>query len=195
MHHQLLNEQHEMNKFHLIGLTGYAGSGKDTTRALLEEHGFIGLAFANPIRSMLRTLLAGSGISDAWMDERELKEQVIPQLGVSYRHMAQTLGTEWGRSLQPDLWLRLADAFMAEITESSNKSHFVISDVRFANEAAWVRERGGVIWRINRPQAAPVRPHQSEIEIDSVEIDRTLHNTGSIDKLREQVAAALMEFA
>jgi dephospho-CoA kinase len=47
-----------MSKPFIIGLTGYAGSGKDTVRNILEaKHGFDGIAFADPIRDMLTALL------------------------------------------------------------------------------------------------------------------------------------------
>lgn len=178
-------------KYFLIGLTGYAGTGKDTVRAILQDRGYIGLAFADPIRSMIRTLLTDSGIGDEWMDYREHKEQVIPALGVSYRHMAQTLGTEWGRNLQPDFWLRLAGAYMDDIYNDGDETHFVISDVRFENEADWVRARGGVIWRVHRAAATPVRPHASEAEIEHIAPSWHIHNNGSIQDLRERVFDAI----
>ncbi|MGH6627622.1 MAG: deoxynucleotide monophosphate kinase [Burkholderiaceae bacterium] len=175
----------------LIGLTGYAGTGKDSVRAALEhEHGFTGLAFAEPMRGMLRELLTSSGIGADWMDERALKEAVIPALGVSYRHLAQTLGTEWGRALHPDFWLRIAGSFIAD-RMGAGATCFVVSDVRFVNEAGWVRAHGGAIWRVHRPSAAPVRAHQSEAEVDDIRPDWTLHNTGSLADLRELVGEAL----
>lgn len=178
----------------LIGLTGPAGCGKDTVRALLEEHGYHGLAFADPIRQMLRTLFISNGISTSGMDERALKEKTIPALGVSYRHLAQTLGTEWGRTAAPDLWLRLANSRIADVCADlvpEYQPSFVVSDVRFVNEAAWVLKRGGVIWRIDRPGVAPVRDHVSEQEMDLIGADATILNGGSIDDLRTQVAAML----
>lgn len=180
-----------MSKSLLIGLTGYADTGKDTVREILEDlHGFGGFAFADPIRDMLRELLTGSGIDDACMDDRALKEAVIPVLGVSYRQLAQTLGTEWGRSLQPDFWLRIASACVADL-ELSGYRNVVVSDVRFANEADWVRSRGGVIWRVQREQAAPVNPHISESGVDLIEFDWTINNNGTLDDLREVVDASL----
>lgn len=181
------------NKIKLIGLTGYAGTGKDTVRKILEEHGFIGLAFADPIREMLRTLMQGAGICSGYMDDRALKEEIIPHLGVSYRHMAQTLGTEWGRSLQPDLWLRLAgrnmDSYIgAGELLSDIPVRFVVSDVRFEDEADWIRERGGVIWQINRPGATPVRAHASEEGIAQIKPDMVINNTGNMFHLRMAVA-------
>lgn len=177
----------------IIGLTGFAGTGKDTVRAILEEHGFNGLAFADPIRAMLREMLSSNGISDKWMDERNLKEQEIPELGMSYRHLAQTLGTEWGRSLKPDFWMNLAGAYMADVVEQAETYpvNFVLSDIRFVNESAWVRAKGGVIWHIQRSAAAPVRAHVSESEISHITSDLVIYNNGTLDELRYAVHQAL----
>lgn len=178
----------------IIGLTGYAGTGKDTVRELLcTHHGFEGMAFADPIRMMLRELLLSNGITDAWMQDRQLKEAVIPALGVSYRHMAQTLGTEWGRSLHPDFWTRTAGAYIDDAHQHPDTSNasFVVSDVRFANEAQWVRERGGVIWRVERSAAVPVRAHASEAEIYHIHADRVIDNNGDFAALGAVVAEAL----
>ncbi len=177
----------------IIGLIGYAGTGKDTVRAMLEQRGFVGLAFADPIRNMLRDLFASNGISEEYMDERALKEQPIPQLGLSYRHLAQTLGTEWGRRcLGEDFWLNIAKAYMADITtQTFDPPPFVISDVRIPNEAAWVKHRGGQIWRIVRNDAQPVRDHESERLIESIAYDRLIENNGTFDDLEEAVCAAL----
>ena len=178
----------------IIGLTGYAGTGKDTVRELLcQHHSFEGIAFADPMRMMLRELLLSSGITDAWMRDRQLKESVIPALGVSYRHMAQTLGTEWGRGLHADFWTRLTGAYLDDARQGKvhKNTPFVISDVRFENEAHWVRERGGQIWRIERPGVAPVRAHVSECEMYHFTADVTLHNTGSLKDLYRTVMDAL----
>ena len=175
----------------LIGLTGFAGSGKDSVRELLQARGYAGFAFADPIRLMLRDLLSSSGIDTNYMDDRALKEAAIPALGVSYRHLAQTLGTEWGRSLQDDFWLRLAGAHMADAVDFAGSVRFVISDVRFLNEAEWVRARGGVIWYINRNSAVPVRPHVSESEISRLSVDHWIGNDGTLAELASAVDEAL----
>lgn len=182
-----------MNAPIVIGLTGYAGTGKDTVRAILEEQGFNGMAFADPIRTMLREMLTSNGISDRYMDDRNFKEAVIPELGVSYRHMAQTLGTEWGRSLKSDFWLSLAGAYMADTTDTAETEsvNFVISDIRFYNEAEWVRERGGVIWHIQRNERPFVRGHISESGIYDIEFDQLIFNNGSLGELRVKVEEAL----
>lgn len=180
-----------MTPLRLIGLTGYAGTGKDTVRSILEQdHGFYGMAFADPLRAMLGALLQAAGLDEIWMTERDLKEEPVDCLDVSYRHMAQTLGTEWGRNLQPDFWLRIAGAHIVNKRRQGERL-FVISDVRFVNEAEWVREAGGQVWRIHRPQALPVRPHPSESEIDHIEPDLVLDNSNGVDALWAAVDNAL----
>lgn len=171
----------------LIGLVGYADTGKDTVRQQLEqEHHFVGLAFADPIRQMLRTLFTSNGIDEKYMDEREFKEATIGELltthPISYRQMAQTLGTEWGRSLSPDFWTCMAGAYIADQRQHGERL-FVISDVRFVNEAQWIKNAGGELWRIHRPSATPVRPHSSETEIEHISADVLISNAGSLEDL------------
>lgn len=178
----------------IVGLTGPAGSGKDTVRTMLEEdHGYSGLSFADPMRSMLGSLLAYVGADPMYMSERALKEIAIPQIGASYRELAQTLGTEWGRGILPDLWVRMAEARMNVLRQAHRNSpdplRVVISDVRFLNEANWIRDMGGEIWRIDRPGLAPVRAHESERELRQIWADQTLLNDGGMEDLWVRVAA------
>lgn len=174
----------------IIGLCGPAGSGKDTVRSLLEQHyDFAGLAFAEPIRGMLRELFASNGISEEFIDDRALKEAPIPALGTSYRHLAQTLGTEWGRQcMGADFWLNIAGAYLADL-KAQGYERFVVSDVRFANEAAWVRAQGGVVWRVERPGLASVRAHVSEAQ--DFEADAVIDNNGTVQQLYKTVDALL----
>jgi hypothetical protein len=185
-----------MNKTHkLIGLTGFAGSGKDSVRLILErDHNYHGLAFADPMRLMLFELLTSAGLSSNYMHSRDLKEAPIPELGVSYRHMAQTLGTEWGRNtLHPDFWIRLAAAYVNDCARHSGTAGMpiVVSDVRFLNEALWIKQQGGQLWRVDRPNLPPVRSHQSEREIDTLVHNQWISNWGTLEDLELQVRMAL----
>lgn len=178
-----------MTPFKLIGLTGLAGTGKDTVRRILEEDfGADGIAFADPIRDMIGTLLTENGYSTEWMYERDKKEAPIPGLSISYRHLAQTLGTEWGRAIAADFWLRIARA-RADALKATGAKLVVISDVRFPNEAAWIKEHGGEVWGIVRDQAAPVRDHDSERLVDVIEPDHFIDNNGTVEDLWRAVSS------
>lgn len=170
----------------LIGLTGRAGAGKSTVATELEnEWSMHHIAFAEPIQAMLCSLFDLAGIDGAWTADRALKE-LPTTLGWSYRHLAQSLGTEWARAqLADDFWLRVAGARLD--APGMQGESVVISDVRFPNEAAWVRARGGVIVRVVRDGLPSVRQHESEAHADTIEPDRELINNGSIWTLCEQI--------
>lgn len=179
----------------LIGLCGPAGAGKDTVRSILqEEHGFEGLAFADPVRDMARALLAHV-YSEHVVHRRDLKESPVPVLNASYRQIAQTLGTEWGRNtIRSTLWIDIAMA-KVRLMAARGQQRVVISDVRFPDEMEAVRAAGGSIWAVMRPGVEPVREHVSEsLARDAVHFaDRVVCNAGSMDDLRAAVAMALGE--
>jgi hypothetical protein len=66
----------------------------------------------------------------------------------------------------------------------------VIADVRFPNEAEWIRAQGGEVWRIVREPATQAAAHASEQGIPPELIDRTIDNTGTPEQTRGLVTAA-----
>lgn len=141
----------------LIGLIGRAGAGKTTVAQHLEAHwGFVHIAFADPILAMVHALFDEAGVDGAWATERVLKEQPAPVLGVSYRRLAQTIGTECGRRLDEALWINVASHKLAQAR--LHQHHVVVSDIRFVNEAHWVQDHGGVLVHVIRPDAPTLAP-------------------------------------
>ncbi len=174
----------------LIALTGAAGSGKDTVASHLEqEHGYVRLSFADPLRDMLAELLRHVGQAPSWINDRQLKEQRIPVLDRSYRELAQTLGTEWGRSLDAGMWVRIVHAKRQALADR----RCVITDLRFPNEWGYARRADAAIWQVLRPGLAAVRSHISETALDGQLADRQLHNTGSIADLQALVDSQLAQ--
>lgn len=171
----------------LIGLSGLAGSGKsEVARVLIEEFGFERVKFADPLKNMLRRMLADAGHCDddvERMIEGDLKEVVIPEIGVTPRHLMITLGTEWGRDqVRPDLWTRLwgmrADVF----------DRVVADDVRFPNEVEAIRARGGALWKIDRPGLTR-GTHSSEALEVTADVD--ILNAFDLETLRHHVRFAV----
>ena len=170
----------------LIGLAGRARSGKDTAaKHLVNTHNLQAYAFADPLRDGLMNIF---NLSPCDFDG-DRKEQSIGWLGKSPRELMQSIGTEWGRNLvHPELWLLVAEqnlAFLAETYDTA--SGFVISDLRFENEAEFVRKRGGVVIHLIRPDAPEVNPHSSELGIGIQDNDLVLHNIGSLEDLYGQI--------
>lgn len=170
----------------LVGLAGKARVGKDTAGKYLQEaFHFEPYALADPIKNALH----GMGFNRKLYDTPETKEVVITQFGVSYRKLAQSLGTEWGRAIHPEFWLILARMKYATLVPDS--PGMVVTDVRFENEAQWVRDEGGVLIHIAGPQrtelAADGQGHSSEAGVACAFGDVTVTNTGSLTFLFGQL--------
>lgn len=169
-----------MSKAPLIAFCGLARSGKDTAaNFLVAATGGYRYAFADPIKAMIVPL--GIDMSDPYWDAH--KEEVIPALGVSPRRILQTLGTDWGRSIiNPELWVILAHQRLLR-----SGPGMVISDLRFENEAAWVRRHGGRVVHITRACCAAVESHVSESGVDILPEDLVISNNGSLEDLQAAV--------
>ncbi|WP_298357495.1 deoxynucleotide monophosphate kinase [Rhodoblastus sp.] len=164
----------------LIGLCGAAGSGKSFAAAHLEDaHDFNRLRFAAPLKKMLRAL----GLTEAEI-EGERKEQPCGLLcGKTPRQAMQWLGTEWGRKLigaefWVNAWGELADDLLA------NQCAIAVEDVRFANEAAAIWKRGGLLVRIDRAGAGSASAAGHESEALAFPYDLRLTNPGTPEDFR-----------
>jgi hypothetical protein len=170
----------------LLGLVAPAGGGKTTVASYLEsEYAFAPIAFAEPILDMLCTLAQHADVDGAWCADPGLKEQTMPVIGHSYRELAQTLGTEWGRSLDPNLWIKIADSKLDQALVRGD--NVVITDVRFENEMDWLHRRGGTMVRITRDGVNDIRPHVSEHGWRYIACEHELNNNGSKATLFDQV--------
>lgn len=161
----------------VIGIAGPARSGKDTVADfLLSMYGGYRYAMADPIRAMLKCI--GIDLNDPYWRDR--KEAEIPSLKRSPRYLMQTLGTEWGRELiHPNLWVYLAHQQLI-----NNGPGMIISDIRFNNEADWVRARNGVIAHVHRTERQEVNPHASENGIIVESRDIVVFNNGTLEELQ-----------
>jgi len=110
---------------------------------MLKAHGFAVVPLAEPIKLMLRAL----GLSEPQLYGTEKETPLDALCGKSPRHALQTLGTEWGRQhIGEEVWLRAWWSKCATIV-----GHVACDDVRFPDEAEFVRSKGGVIVKVSRP--------------------------------------------
>ncbi|NIJ81176.1 hypothetical protein FHT10_002333 [Xanthomonas arboricola] len=174
----------------IVGISGKAGSGKDTLAGFLVEHqGFVRIALAEPLRRFVSDI---TGLSMEDLTAGPLKEAPLDWLGgTSPRRLMQTIGTEWGRDMiDESLWLKVA-ARRVEEARAFGAAGVVIPDVRFENEAMLVRELGGSVVVVDRPGVASVADHTSERPLPSGLVDHTVVNSGTLAQLR----AAAQELA
>ena len=171
----------------IIGIAGKKRAGKTTAADALEALDFERLSFATTLKLMARILMRDCGMTEEQISTAMiLKETAMPILGVSYRHLCQTLGTEWGRDLiHPDIWVIAAKHKMAPWQD------VVFDDVRFENEAHMIRKAGGLMIHIRREKADQFDNHQSEQGVSVIKGDIVLRNDGSIDQLIDKIYAVV----
>lgn len=171
----------------MIGLTGKARCGKNTIADYLsEEYNTATFAFADALKKAAAEMF-GIPVECFYLDG--VKEKPCAPWGMSPREMLQKLGTECGRRVfGEDIWLKRLALQVEPWRNSDTCAGVVISDVRFENEAAWIRAQGGTIWHIQRDQAdGAVRPHESEDGIQMHTGDWGIPNNGTIEALRQMV--------
>lgn len=170
------------NKVKLFGVAGPAGAGKDTVGDWLVKHrGFHKHAFA----SILKAGLAAMGMPEP--ADRAAKELPIDGFSFSWRDAAQKLGTEWGRALDPDLWVKVARLrFMREMAQGHS---IVVTDVRFENEADMIRAAGGTIIHLigRSARLGALSGHPSEAGILKRHRDLVVMNDGEMEYLEQQL--------
>lgn len=172
----------------IIGLVGYARSGKDSVAEVLAEYGFERISFADAIRNALYTLdpyvTGTSGLRVSQLVDT-LGWDVVKVQYPEIRRLLQVFGTEVAREQWSDsFWVDLGFAQMKP------EGRYVITDVRFPNEAEAVRQHGGELWRVDRPGIGPVNAHASDNHISTITVYGIIQNNGTLYDLREKVKSS-----
>lgn len=190
----------------LVGLHGKKRSGKDTTGRYLQEwgaiHGYpvVREAFADRMKlALYRMFYPDCTLEQAlkWAEQdKGTREMAFDGPGVrarlSHRQALQRFGEThrdlfginfWVDQVLPQTWVDLYDWF-------PGISIVVLTDVRLDHEAERITKLGGQVWEIARPESDD-DPDITEQGIDPKYISSTIHNTDSLDELRDLVTAQI----
>lgn len=167
----------------IIGIAGHARSGKDTIAKLIkQEHHCMTYAFAEPLKAMLKAIGLEEHELNGWK-----KDEINNDFQATPRHMMQTLGTEWGRdTINANMWVIAAAKRLKHLNQAQPDATILITDVRFPNEADFVREHGFLI-HVERPvKRISGSTHRSENRLSVKDTDHIIINDGSLEDLREE---------
>ena len=164
--------------------------GKSTLGKMITDYGNKGfdISFAKPFKRMNYILLIDIGYSPS--DAMEYvygskKEEIIPELGVTCRHIQQTLGSEWGKGyIHNDIWANIGKAKIKQY-----RWPVVVDDLRFSNEYYMLRDMGACLVRITRPGYTKQHEHSSDGALDDYFFDIELVNDGTPEEMYEQFRA------
>ena len=171
----------------IIGISGKLGTGKsfyskfiiDYIRTNYPNEPVLELAFADQIK--VNTIVK----------HNTPRHQVYTQKTDMSRRLLQLEGTENGRLIHgPDIWVKYTQEWIHLMTTRGIK-HFIISDVRFINEAGYIQsQESSLLVRINAPsrnksrleseytpeRRQEIQNHASECNLDFYEFDYQLLN-------------------
>lgn len=177
----------------IIGLGYKARSGKDTIAEFLaREYHFHHTAFSHSLKEAARVIF---GLTDAQLYGDE-KEKLDLFWDDSPRRILQLLGTECVRKgYRDDVWIKSVARRIFGHREHAH-GHWVISDVRFPNEARAIQSWGGIVVRVDRDNRDSMAnaAHASELAMNSFTAwDDVIENHGTFEQLEEQVISLLVK--
>ncbi|MFF4528151.1 hypothetical protein ACFY1P_02660 [Streptomyces sp. NPDC001407] len=188
------NVRHPAGEPRLIGLAGAAGAGKDEVGRALAAKGWKRKAFADKVKDFLyamNPLLPDEEDAGAYSLAADVDafgwDEVKKYPGV--RELLQRCGTEAGRHiLGSDVWV---NALFQD--EGEWDAPVVITDVRFPNEARAIKDRGGLVVQVRRPQQILINgaDHISENALKDWDFDVIVLNTGTIEDLHKSAECLL----
>jgi len=156
------------------------------------------MKFAGKLKDIASHL---TGIDRERFEDQEFKKTVLGNewwtpcdegmQPMTVRDLLQKLGTECMRTgLHTNTWV---NALMADYKEDEEGYYpnWVITDTRFPNEAQAIKDKGGIIIRIDRPFVKPINAHPSETGLDNWKFDYKIANVSDLFALKQTVETIL----
>lgn len=186
----------------LIGILGKARSGKDsaadfmmemlngTSKKPKWEH----VSFAAILKKSVEVLFH---LPPGAANDSARRAMRLPFLDCTLAKFLQDYGQTMREKFGQDFWIK---ALFDQIPVGA---HWIISDVRYPNEANMIKSLGGIIVKIerthdDRPPALSMQDgrdpsHSSEALVDSIDADALIVNNKSLADLKESIRHTLMK--
>jgi hypothetical protein len=190
--------------YEVIGLTGYAGSGKDTIAECMIDAGWYRVAYADKLKEMVWGIdpivdsCADTGTLVHLQDYAEFihctedldiygQVDLAKKYSEGCRSYLQRLGQSMRHIEGPDYWVRKLQEEMTRLLLDEGVLKFVITDIRYSNETApcdW-------LVAIEREGVGPLNSHRSEQQITDLKLsaDFTVMNNGTPQEAADYILA------
>lgn len=119
--------------------------------------------------------------------------QTLRDKTLNLREVMQIVGTDIVRKAYPQAWVKLAEKEILRLKQEYK--HILVTDVRFPNEAKLVKDLGGEVIEIIRPnnphEGGGIQGHSSEQRLPPKLVDIELMNDGDLGDLRLKVVSIM----
>ena len=203
----------------IIGITGLISSGKDTIADYLTTYqGFKRISFAASLKDAVaavfdwdRESLEGTTkASRVWREQKDEWWSNRLKMDITPRWILQYWGTDVCRNhFHNDIWVASVEHRLL-----NSKEDIVITDCRFSNEVAAIKNASGVAirvqrgpnpewydsaiaynrgpngnssWALSKMKLDNMKIHASEYSSVGLKYDHVIENNGTIDSLHEKI--------
>lgn len=165
----------------IIGITGYAGVGKDTLADLLAPRKFQKRSFADKVREAYYEVAPEShrDAVDVYGWDLAKRGNIHIRIGL------QGVGAMCRKVFGKTFWIDQAMPTQDQLLDYN----YVYADVRYPNEAEAIWGKGGYVIRLKRDEIQPINDHESEVLVDTIEADLVIEN-----KTPQEELEILLEF-
>jgi hypothetical protein len=177
----------------VLGISGWARSGKDTAADyLVENHGYMKVSFSTPMKEAMYRLNPRITVNEVQNTALRIGVDIYGWEGLKdrspdIRGLLQRFGTEIGREMfDENFWVDYA------LNSIPDGGKAVISDVRYPNEADAIRQLGGKVYRVERDGVFAANEHASEHALDAYKFDGKIQNNGTIQGLQQNVEQQIL---
>lgn len=183
-----------MNNKIIIALHGFPRSGKDVICSYILSK--LPLLRYGPSVQVKKATAVMFDIPEEYLYDDKMKDEYNYFWELSYRQMAQLVGNECSRKIfGPDFWMKHVDKFLQDRLPE-DKQGIILADVRYPNEAEWVKSNNGIliyVTRKNRPIASN-ESHEAEKGLDPKLADIIIENDGTFEELYEKIDLVLKTY-
>lgn len=150
---------------------------------ILSESQFNLKSFAEKLKKMAGILCNNSYTQ---YEDAQFKNTVDPLTNMSNRQILQYIGEAMRNLFGEDIWIKAL--FQNYFGDTINgHQYWIITDVRYRNEADYIKDKGGILIRINR-NTRYNDDHKSETDLDDYDkFDYIVDNNGTIDQLIDKM--------
>jgi len=185
----------QMESVKIYGLSGKMGTGKKYVASLMKNL-INSDSDSDPESEVIELDFARQLKLDAAVFNNLKFEDVFSKNG-KIRKLLQTFGAKIKNNCGKNIWIRYLDIKLKIMIEQGFKN-FIVTDVRFKDEAEYIKSLGGILIRIESPQrnlkkiqeegsdgehnSENNEDHISETDLDTYEkFDHKFYNDGEIE--------------